>query len=625
MSIQFGRWNFDNKPVDARYLDKVRRLLRPYGPDGENSYENDNISISYHAFHTTNESHLETQPWLSACGSVITYDGRLDNRIELVSQLHDQVNSNSTDVAIVAAAYTAWGLRCLPRLIGDWALAIWTPHKRSVLLAKDPIGTRHLYYSIQSDHCCWCTVLEPLVRLAGKTFELDEQYIAGWFSMFPAAHLTPYMGISAVPPTSFVLIQNNQGSVRKYWDFDPTKRIRYRTDTEYAEHYRSLFGDAVRRRLRADRPILAELSGGRDSSAIVCMADRLISCGSIATQRLDTFSMYDDSDGRWNEKLYFTKIEEKRGRVGFHVDLGTSKSRHSKKSGEYHPNCPLAPRYTEALPEFGECLVSQGNRIVLSGIAGDEVMGGIPTPTPQLQSLFARARFRMLAHELRAWSLETRKPWLHLLFETLRGFLPPSLIGVPDKLRAMPWIRPNFVSRNWAALTGFPTRVRLFGPVASFQDSMSTLDYLRRQIACNPLTCDPPYEKRYPFLDRDLLEFMYAIPREQSVLPHQRRSLMRRAQRGIVPDEILDRKWKAPPARSCLLQIRREWANLGGSRHLVSSSLGIIDAERFFTAFQSEQKGVEVSILALVRTTLIEQWLRNVMASGVVRHHQEWL
>ena len=204
MSAQFGRWNFDGKPVDRDYLEKVTPLLHPYGPDDQGSYSKADISILYRAFHTTKESRRETQPLATASGAILTWDGRLDNRAELIRQLRDTLRISATDVEIVAAAYDYWGSDCFAMLIGDWALSIWDPRTRSLILAKDPIGTRHLYYSLDKDHVTWSTILDPLVLFAGKSFALCEEYIAGWFSFFPAAHLTPYAGIHSVPPSFLV-------------------------------------------------------------------------------------------------------------------------------------------------------------------------------------------------------------------------------------------------------------------------------------------------------------------------------------------------------------------------------------------------------------------------------------
>ena len=109
MSVQFGRWNFEGQPPAPDYIEKVSATLAPYGPDSNESYSKGGIKILYRAFHTTKESRREKQPYISPSGAVITWDGRLDNRADLISELRDSLTVNSTDVAIVAAAYEKWG------------------------------------------------------------------------------------------------------------------------------------------------------------------------------------------------------------------------------------------------------------------------------------------------------------------------------------------------------------------------------------------------------------------------------------------------------------------------------------------------------------------------------------
>lgn len=612
MSAQFGRWNFDGEPVDKEYLEKVRSSIAPYGPDNAQAYLNRNVCILFHGFHTTKESRSETQPHISASGAVIAWDGRLDNRAELIRQLGIPLTAGPTDVSIVAAAYEEWGTDCFGKLIGDWALSIWDANTRSLILAKDPIGTRHLYYSIHNDQVTWSTILDPLALLAGKTFSLCEEYIAGWFSFFPAAHLTPYVGIDSVPPSSLVLIRAGKRTIRKYWDFDPGRQIRYRTDGEYEEHFRAVFAEAVRRRLRSDSPIIAELSGGMDSSSIVCMADTIIARGTAETPRLDTMSYYDDSEPNWNERPYFTKVEEKRGRAGCHIDVGSQGSFGFDLGTEHFAATPgAAGRPTEVAKQFVACMTSQGNRVVLSGIGGDEVMGGVPTPKPELEDLLARGHLRALTHQLKVWALNKRKPWFHLLLEAARGFFPLPLVGVPREKRPAPWFNPAFIKRNRAAFQGYEARLKLFAPLPTFQENSSTLDALRRQLSCDVLSPDSPREKRYPYLDRGLLEFLYAVPREQLVRPGQRRSLMRRALVGIVPDELLNRRRKAYVARAAMAVISAEWTCLSEmSRDMAASCLGIVDQSLLSESLQKARRGQEIPLVALMRTVAMELWLR---------------
>jgi len=404
---------------------------------------------------------------------------------------------------------------------------------------------------------------------------------------------------------------------------DPSKRTRYRTDAEYDEHFRSVFAKAVQRRLRSDAPVLAELSGGRDSSSVVCMADILIACGAAQTPRLDTMSCYDDSEPSWNDHPYFTKVEEKRGRNGWHIDVSLQDSSNNPESEALRPSSysfiPTPAYDSRIASQMRVCLALQGNRVLLSGTGGDEVMGGVPIPTPELQDLLVRARFGMLAHKLKVWALEKRKPWFHLFFGAARGFFSPALVGVPKWMEPTPWLKFHFVERHWSALTGYPSRVKVFGPLPSFQDNVSTLNALRRQLACKALSSEPRYEKSYPYLDRSLLEFMYSIPREQSVRATQRRFLMRRALAGIVPDEILNRKTKAFVARAPLIGISKDWTNLiAMTQEMVSSSLGIVDSERLLAAMQEARRGEHLSPLLLTRAIYIERWLRSLLLSGIV-------
>ena len=551
-----------------------------------------------------------------ASGAIITWDGRLDNRAELVRQLGDVVTSESTDVSIVAASYERWEDGCFAQLIGDWALAIWDPRTRSLTLAKDPIGIRHLYYSFDNKQVAWSTILDPLVLFAGKTFRLCEEYIAGWFSFFPAAHLTPYVGIHSVPPSSCVVLRPGKRTVTKYWEFNPDRQIRYRTDGEYEEHFRAAFGEAVGRRLRSDSPILAELSGGMDSSSIVCMADMIIAAGSAETPRLDTMSYYDDSEPNWNERPYFTKVEERRGRTGAHIDVSSKEGAKFEVENRFAVVPGSSGRSSQALVD---CMTSHGNRVVLSGTGGDEVTGGVPTPTPELEDLLARGQFRKLAHQLKVWALNKRKPWFYLFFEAARGFFPPALMGVPKHEAPAFWLNPGFVKRNRSALHGYESRLNLFGSLPTFQENVSTLQALQRQLGCEALPSGLLYEKRYPYLDRDLLEFMYSVPREQLVRPGQRRSLMRRALAGIVPDEVLNRKRKAYISRAPIANISAEWSRyLDFTQHMLSSSMGIVDAKKFSKALHEARQGKEVAMITLMRTVGIDEWLQQLRESKLL-------
>lgn len=613
MSLQFGKLYFSSRPAEPIDLDLPRSILARYSSDPEDSYSDGNVEIIHRAFHTTQESRREKQPVVSESGAVVTWDGRLDNRGELVTEIHGRPSTLSPDVEIVAAAFDRWGTDCFQKLIGDWAVSIWVPQFRTLFLATDFVGTRHLYYSITKDQITWSTILDPLILPAPHSFELEEEYVAGWLCSFPASHLTPYRGVLEVPPCSYVRLSKEGSQCSKYWDFDPGKQIRYRSDGEYEEHFRRLFTRSVKRRLRCDSPVLAELSGGVDSSSIVCVADDILACE--CGPRLDTVSYYDDSEPNWDERPFFTRIEERRGRTGCHINVHRDQQEEDISFADYGLSPDQAGRDSAAYLQLGACLKRSRSRVLLSGIGGDEVLGGVPNPIPELADLLVSGEIRRLAQQLKVWALSLRKPWIHLLRDTLLVFARPSQ---SDRRKYARWMSIEFMARNQRALSGYSARVKVVGSSPSFQENLDTLEGLRRQIASAVLPAHPSYEVRYPYLDRDLLEFLYAIPRQQLVRPKERRSLMRRALKDIVPDEVLNRRRKAFVVRAPVISISRQLKRIAEARDLTMSTLHIIDRTRLVDEMRRAVCGADVAIVPLLRAFTLEAWITNLIRQNVL-------
>ena len=609
MSAQCGKCNLNGDPVSPEELERVRPLLLAYGPDDEGSICRGNFAALYRAFHTTKESRRERQPFTLASGAVLIWDGRLDNREELVAALGSGVSVDCTDLELVGTTYERWNTRTFPKLIGDWALSIWDPKISSLILAKDFVGTRHLYYSCAKHQVTWCSLLDPLVLYSGHSFQLNEEYIAGWLGLFPAASLTPYIGIDSVPPSCFVELKLGEKRVTRYWDFDPAHQVRYRTDCEYEEHFRVLFAQSVNRRLRSDAPLAAELSGGMDSSSIVCMADHLVESSHSRRDKIETISYYDDSDPNWNERPYLESVERKRGLAGLHINIGSQDSVKFKiENSEFiaTPACALAR--DEAAVQTTQFLRDRGIRVLLSGIGGDEVTGGVPTPAPELADLLVTMKFRRLGRQLKTWALWQRRPWHFLLWEAIREFLPVG--KYLTSVRPAPWISSEFAKQHRRALSGYPQRLRFLGrSLPSLQENLHALDALRRQVSIGAQSPLAVCETRYPYLDRNLLEFLYSVPRDQLVRPGQRRSLMRRALQGIVPDEVLTRRRKAYVSRQPANVLRERSSELLAIvKSSASSQIEWIDPDALVSCMKAVEAGDFQTYLPLVRTVLFELW-----------------
>lgn len=620
MSVQAGIWNFDGRPINRKLLASISASLKHQGPDGESYRIDGPIALLYRPFHTTAESRREKQPHCSLKGFIMTWDGRLDNREELIDELHSELEADPTDVAIVAAAFDHWESDCFRRFIGDWAISVWKPGERELLFATDYMAIRHIFYYLKNDQVLWSTDLSPLVLLSGDSFHIEDIYIAGYFANDPDAHLTPYREIHQVPPGGFVRIRDGKASISRYWRFTSEFRVRYKNDFEYEEHFRHVFSQSVRRRLRSDSPILAELSGGLDSSSIVCMADHILGKEKVHTRRLDTLSYYDKTEPQGDDWIYFQKIETYRGRIGHHIDaskLGTAPA--SLQLLEFNA-CPGFLSSCRNLDAERAAVVRDGGyRVIISGVGGDEFLGGIPNPSDQLADLIMQCRPLELARQLMAWSLVKRRPWIHLLWSAIVNLLPPSIGQYFSKFsKVEPWIDSSFAKRTKLAVRlisvdehfglWLPTRRSHIGGVIRMANKLA-----KWKGGLQPEEC------RYPYLDQNLIEFTLSIPASQLLRPGERRSLMRRTLAGLVPQDILSRKTKQFSARTPVVALARNLSEIHTAfDSSLSSLLGFINNAQFLERLLAARNGKESPIVQISKALSLEFWLRDLAARRLI-------
>lgn len=615
MSVQAGVWNFDGKPADRMLVEEFTSALHPQGPDGESVYREGPAALIYRPFHTTHESRREKQPYVSRRGFVLTWDGRLDNREELIGEFRGDLDRTATDISMVASAFDRWEGDSFSRIVGDWAVTIWRPEEKELIFASDFMGVRHIFYHLKSDQIRWSSDITPLVLLAGVKFRVDDDFVAGYLAHNPDGYSTPYREIREVPPGRFVRVRPNETRTERFWRFSPRTRIRYKTDGDYEEHFRQVFRQSVRRRLRSDSPVLAELSGGLDSSSIVCMADDILANQGADAPRLDTLSCYDKTEPKGDDWIYFQKIEQKRGRTGIHID--SSKMAKSLTSLEFHEFFPFPGALgvsNELGDELSNAVRKGGCRVVFSGIGGDEFMGGVPDPRSLLGDLIVQGRIFRLVRQLGAWSLIKRRPWLHLLGNSAAAALPAVFTQylVPEG-KLEPWYRKDFARRtrlryrqsaaNEAFGFWLPTRRSLIGCVQAMACNLAT----------TPARSSVLEEITYPYLDQNVIEFVLATPADQWLRPGERRSLMRRALAGIVPAEILARKTKQFAARTPAVMLDQHWSEIQavfcGS---INTKLGYVDDAELLKIVGDLRAGKTASLVRILWTISLEFWLRDL-------------
>jgi asparagine synthase (glutamine-hydrolysing) len=528
-------------------------------------------------------------------GLAATFDGRIDNRDELLRRLGTLSPDGTDDAHLAIAIFERWGVDGLRRILGDWGLAVWDPAERTVHLARDYMGARPLYYCLDSRYAAWSSDLAGLVTRTGRTAGLSDRFAAGFMSLHLSPDITPYEEVRAVPPGVCVSISaGGRVTPRRFWTLEAGE-IRYPDPRMYEEQLYALWREAVQSRLRTKGTVWAELSGGLDSSSVVCMADLLVRRGDMPARAIRLVSHATLQSPEGDERRFIAEVERQVGIRSEIVGVEDSQE-HTDPDRAW-----LTPYALHGVGlEMERRVRAAGGRVVLSGRLGDAIMGCEPDNSVAVLDDLSRGAVVAAARNLRAWSRATRKPLVELAWKL---FLPDTS-SPPDagagllspSLRAIVIDAPSIEVPRGLRRSKYPLARMVLAYSAG-----ARLDVPDRS---------PEIVYTYPFAHRPLIEFMLAIPGEQLSAPGTTRALMRRAFASFVPPRILRRVSKGyyPPAA------------FRAARHLVASMLpvnelevvqrGWIDPGRLRAAIQALTDGggqTGGDIHAVLR---LEGWLR---------------
>jgi asparagine synthase (glutamine-hydrolysing) len=214
MSILFGLLHSDGQSIDEERLAALCHPTRCYATGETRVRLSGGIGMGLQPHHTHERSQLESGPVIGLHGHMIAFDGRLDNYAEL-SRLLDIPDKDASDSVIVLESFFKWGERCFSKLIGDWALALWSPTDRALYLARDHAGTRSLYYLNKAGDRLLSTYLETFFG-AKESYVLAEDYVARYIGCRPIEYLTPYRNIRSVPPAHYAVMRNGHVSIEPH-------------------------------------------------------------------------------------------------------------------------------------------------------------------------------------------------------------------------------------------------------------------------------------------------------------------------------------------------------------------------------------------------------------------------
>ena len=203
------------------------------------------------------------------------------------------------------------GRKCPERLLGDFAFAIWDGRNKKLFCARDPVGIKPFFYYFDGKTFYWGSEPRVIYEDSKISKEPNLTLICLYLlNRFDEREETLYRSIYRLPPSHFMVLENGRLRKGQYWDVDPNHAVRYKTDDEYAEHFLELFKEAIRARLRSHGPVGTLLSGGLDSSSIVCTTQMLKQERSAPDNGLETFSIVFD-EFPCDERPYIHEVVRK--------------------------------------------------------------------------------------------------------------------------------------------------------------------------------------------------------------------------------------------------------------------------------------------------------------------------
>jgi len=544
---------------------------------------------------------------LSPDGGVCCWDGRLDNRDSLFLALARDPNQSSFDSATAALRhYQAEGTAALRHLIGDWSLAIWDARSKSVVLASDYAGIRPLYYWRGDRRLCWSSSLAGLVQWTGST-ALDEEFAARFLMSRAAPHRTPYSGIRQVPAGHAVRVSPEAFSVEPFWRLPVHQELRLADERDYEEGLRTLFREAVQVRLPGGSPVCAELSGGLDSSSIVCMSERLLP----PPAKPVTFSYLHPGS---RDEPYIRAVERACNLQGIHLDLQDIPLVTATQTGGAAPGW-WEPR----MAELARRMETLGAGVLLTGQFGDFVMGNLADDCDQVADYVEQRRWGAAVREALAWSQAIQIPVYSILWRAMRT----TWFRWTAPMITDPFAGPRGRFTNLDSLT-FRLRALLPAGVETadreeWRDAMPSrrrrFRMLNHTLEGRVLQTPEPLQHlswSHPFAHRPLVEFMLTIPSGQVCRPNQPRRLMRRAFATLLPEPIVNRKSKAvyeQPFRQALVPLAARLLAEPGKIRVVES--GFVEHDTLLERLQRFSQGLDSNEFQLRQILLFEFWLRN--------------
>lgn len=562
MSAIGGLVYFDGRTAEPEALAAASARLHRRGPEAGGAWQAGPAALTQHVLFTTPESLAERGPLVSPDGAVvITADARLDNRADLCRELGVR-DEGQPDAALIAAAYDRWEADCAAHLLGDFAVALWDTRRQQVFAMRDVMGVRPFFYYHGGGLFAWASDVQALRLMPGVPSRLNEARLADYITGGVDLTQSFFAGLLRLPPAHTLTASAAGVKLNRYWDVLEVRDTRQANDDAYAAGFRERLTEAVRARVRSAYPVGSMLSGGLDSTSVVCLARPMLA---ERGQRLHTYSMLFDAAPASDERQYMAPAVAGGG-LEHHtlvMDVATPLTNLETLldlAGEPFHHMALALQHQVNHEARGH-----GVRVLLDGNYGDAV---VSHGSARVAELMRAGHWRTAAREMQGvagrWRPGNTRIWLTMAWLVgVKPLMPEFARQAARGLRqlrhpgrpywaAQTLINPAFAWRldgDAALRAQIDARARRFYTTrAENRFGLSKLPAMPELY--NRIAAGAGLELRHPFLDRRLMEYCLGLPSEQRLRDGWNRLIQRNAMAGILPEAVRWRRTKSSPIYS---------------------------------------------------------------------------
>lgn len=555
--------NNQNSKIPMKSLKNILAFIQHRGPDQSGIYRdhqcglvNARLSIIDIAGGQQPISNEDHRYW-------IIFNGEIFNYKELRTSLEQNghIFKTQTDTEVILHLYEIYGSQCLQMLNGQFAIAIWDSHQKSLFLARDRFGIRPLFYTAINDQFAFSSEIKAFLALDSWQPAINQQSLADTFTYWaPRKGNTIFDQVFEIPPAHFMVIKDGQYKLTQYWEMDFTPNDLLHNEYEVQEQFESLLINAAKIRLRADVPVGAYLSGGLDSSTVTAIIQ------GFSDTPVETFSIR-FSTTRFDERQYQDKLNQYLNINHHEITCSPAEIGDIFPEVIWHTETPILRTSPAPMYLLSKLVHQHQYKVVLTGEGADEIFAGYDifkedyirrfvarNPGSTKRSRMFQTLYPEIAHTNRNNNFleaffqrdieNTDAPfYTHHLRWSNTGRTKRFLTLVEDNVFS-PYTYPVSLPEefhHWSALAKMQ-----YLEIQTFMSPYLLSSQGDRMAMANSV------EGRYPFLDVELVEFANQLPDHLKLRGLQEKRILRQFARKLVPKEIWQRRKR--PYRAPILE-----------------------------------------------------------------------